>query len=227
MRWGGSETGTVSYPCWGTYPFHNFNKDNLKAGFKNKREQLKTGDPNGKYYMPAMSDSPLRGYNGRHEWFWEPDDEEHIFPLADLMHMYMNSVGNNSTLILGITPDARGLVPAADSIRLKEFGDEIQRRFKQPLRLTNGEKKTLKLKLDKEETINALMIRENIQLGERIRKYRVEAKVQGKWTIINRGSCIGHKHIVEFSPIQTKELRLIIENAIGKPSIADFSVYSY
>lgn len=227
IRWGGSETGTVSYPCWGTYPFHNFNQDNLKAEFKNKREQLKTGDPNGNFYMPAMSDSPLRGYNGRHEWFWEPNDEEHIFPLLDLIHMYMNSVGNNSTLILGITPDSRGLIPAADSIRLKEFGDEIQRRFKFPLGSTSGTESILKLQLGKEEIINALILREKIQLGERVRNYHIEAKVQGKWTIINKGTCIGHKHIVEFTPIKTSELRLTIENAIGEPFIADFSVYSY
>jgi hypothetical protein len=31
---------------------------------KNDWQLLKEGDPDGRYYMPAMSDAPLRGYNG-------------------------------------------------------------------------------------------------------------------------------------------------------------------
>ena len=43
--------------------------------------------------------------------------------------MYHGSVGRNSTLILGVTPDDRGLLPDVDVARLKEFGEEIQRRL--------------------------------------------------------------------------------------------------
>ena len=50
----------------------------------------KTGDPHGAYYMPAMSDAPLRG-NGGHDWFWEPDREHIIYPLENLVEMYYNS----------------------------------------------------------------------------------------------------------------------------------------
>lgn len=33
----------------------------------------------GKYWVPAMADTPLRGYNGRHEWFWEPEMTTRLF----------------------------------------------------------------------------------------------------------------------------------------------------
>ena len=95
MRWGGSETGMVPYPCWGTYPFPYSHSKNQDIIFKDDNRLLKNGDPDGGYYMPAMSDVPLRGYNGRHEWFWEPDDESHIQPLNNLIEMYYNSVGHN------------------------------------------------------------------------------------------------------------------------------------
>ena len=49
-----------------------------------------------------MADSPLRGANGRHEWFWEPDDENNIYPLTTLMDMYEKSVGRNATLIIDV-----------------------------------------------------------------------------------------------------------------------------
>ena len=44
-----------------------------------------------------------------------------------------NSVGHNSTLILGLTPDDRGLVPDVDVKRLNEWGIEIKKRFENPL----------------------------------------------------------------------------------------------
>jgi alpha-L-fucosidase len=144
IRWGGSESGTVPYPSWGTYPFPYSHSTNQEVVLANNFQLLKEGDPNGDYYMPAMSDAPLRGYNGRHEWFWEPGDEEHIFPLENLMNMYYKSVGHNTSLILGLTPDPDGLMPEPDVKRLKEFGDEIKRRFSNPLATVSGKGNQLK-----------------------------------------------------------------------------------
>lgn len=137
VRWGGSESGTVPYPCWATFPNVYSHAGDTQAEYY---QLLKHGDPDGKYWMPAMSDAPLRGYNGRHEWFWEPGDEAHIYPLENLMDMYNNSVGHNSTLIMGVTPDPRGLIPAPDVKRLKEWGDEIKRVLENqlPRRMVKG-----------------------------------------------------------------------------------------
>ena len=227
IRWGGSETGMVPYPCWGTYPFPYSHSKNHEVIYKNDFELLKVGDPEGKYYMPAMSDAPLRGYNGRHEWFWEPGDDAHVFPLEHLMKMYHGSVGRNSTLILGVTPDDRGLLPDVDVARLKEFGDEIQRRFGNPIAATQGEGKRLQLKLPAPTKINAIVIAEDIRQGERVRSYKVEGKVNGKWKTVATGSCIGHKRIEEIDPVEVSALRLQIGESLAQPIIADFSVYTY
>lgn len=227
IRWGGSESGMVSYPCWGTFPFPYSHSKSQDIIFKDNFKLLKTGDPEGKYYMPAMSDAPLRGYNGRHEWFWEPGDDAHVFPLEHLMKMYHGSVGRNSTLILGVTPDDRGLLPDVDVARLKEFGDEIQRRFGNPVATTQGEGKRLQLKLPATTKINAIVIAEDIRQGERVRSYKVEGKVNGKWKTLATGSCIGHKRIEEIDPVEVSALRLQIGESLDLPVIAGFSVYSY
>ena len=227
IRWGGSESGTVSYPCWGTFPFPYSHSKNQDIIFKDNFRLLKTGDPNGKYYMPAMSDAPLRGYNGRHEWFWEPEDEAHIFPLENLMKMYLGSVGRNSTLILGVTPDDKGLLPDADVKRLKEFGQEIKRRYDTPLASVEGEGKRLQMKLPAETKICALAIAEDIRLGERVRSYKVEGKVKGKWVTLATGSCIGHKRLEEITPVEVSAVRLRINESLDQPVITDFSVYVY
>ena len=221
-RWGGSESGTVPYPCWATFPNPYSHGGDTQAELM---ELLKHGDPNGKYWMPAMSDAPLRGYNGRHEWFWEPDDDAHIFPVKNLVNMYINSVGHNSTLIVGLTPDARGLLPDADVQRLKEWGEAIKSRFSNPLGSAEGEGKEIQIQLPRKEKVNQLVIQENIKNGERIRKYEVQANVNGKWEKVCEGQVVGHKRIQQFEPVTTNRIRLLIPEALATPQIKNFSVY--
>lgn len=226
-RWGGSESGTVSYPSWSTFTYRatgagesagkNIAKDNFKL--------LKEGNPNGKFWVPSMSDAPLRGYNGRHEWFWEPGDEEHIFPLENLMEMYYKSVGRNSTLIMGLTPDPNGLLPEPDVKRLKEWGDEIKRRFEVPIASTSGNGKKIILSLDKKRLINHIIIQEDIRFGEIVRKYKIEGLVDGKWKVLTEGTSIGQKRIEKFENIKTNKVRLIIEASNREAQINNMSAY--
>lgn len=224
FRWGGSESGTVEYPCWSSFPqpySHHKQSDTEKAHLN----LLKHGDPNGKYWVPAMADAPLRGANGRHEWFWEPEDENAVYPLQDLVNMYYKSVGRNATLILGLTPDPSGLLPAGDSVRLQEFGETIRNMFSTPIASVAGKGKQLLLKLDREATVNHCILQEDIRKGERVREYRVEARVNGQWKTVCDGKSIGHKRIQEFAPVKTKSLRLVVSEAIDQPDFLNFSVY--
>lgn len=225
FRWGGSESGTVGYPCWSSFPYP-YSHSNNTEGSRNHNDLLKHGDKDGKYWVPAMADTPLRGMNGRHEWFWEPDDENTIYPVDSLMNMYYKSVGRNATLIVGLTPDTTGLIPAGDVERLKEWGDEINRRFSSPLASTSGQKKSLTLKLDKTQAVNHCIIQENIANGERIRQYKVEAKVNGKWQTVCEGESVGHKRVEQFPAVETSALRLTVSQSVAQPDIRDFSVYN-
>ncbi|MDO5979587.1 alpha-L-fucosidase [Flavivirga spongiicola] len=226
-RWGGSESGIVSYPSWATFPYpvtgagesakKNIAKDNFKL--------LKQGDPNGAFWVPAMSDAPLRGYNGRHEWFWEPGDEAHIFPLEDLMNMYYKSIGRNSTLIIGLTPNPDGLMPEGDVIRLKEWGDEIKRRFETPIAFTSGKGKKVTLKLENPTVINHVIIQEDIRLGERVRVYSLEGFVKGKWKVLSQGESIGQKRIEQFENVEISRIRLKVLESDREPQIKSMSAY--
>jgi len=221
-RWGGSESGTVPYPCWATFPtFYSHAGDTPREHM----QLLKTGDPEGRYWMPAMSDAPLRGYDGRHEWFWEPGDEEHVYPLEKLVQMYYRSVGRNSTLILGLTPDPNGLMPAPDAARLKEFGDEIRRRFHEPIARGSGEGETLILDLKRPQRINHAILTEDIARGERVRAYVLEGLFEGSWVRLAEGSCIGHKHIEPFDDATVTKVRLRITRAVARPLIRNLSVF--
>jgi alpha-L-fucosidase len=227
MRWGGSETGTVPYPCWGTFPYPSTGagESAKKEIGANNFQLLKTGDPEGSYYMPAMSDAPLRGYGG-HDWFWEPGREQIIYPLENLVEMYYNSVGHNTTLILGVTPNPEGLIPEADATRLTEFGYEIERRFSNPIASTSGKGDLINLELPEMQTVNQLVIMEDIAYGERVREFILEGKTSDGWQEIFKGSCIGHKYIHRFDALAVTELRLKISESIGEPQIKDFTGYN-
>jgi alpha-L-fucosidase len=221
-RWGGSESGTVGYPCWATVPSPYSHFGELP---EKRLEFLSHGDPDGRYWMPAMSDAPLRGENGRHEWFWEPGDEENIEPLEDLLEMYYQSVGRNSTLIVGLTPDPDGLMPEPDVKRLKEWGDEIRRRFSVPIASTSGSGERITLNLQEKQKINHVVIQEEILYGECIREYIVEARVRGDWKVVCEGESIGHKRIQYFDDVECTKIRLTVQKSTAAPLVKNFSVY--
>lgn len=227
MRWGGSESGTVPYPSWGTFPYVSTGAGETakKEIYANNFAMLKTGDPNGKYYMPAMSDAPLRG-DGGHDWFWEPNREHLIFPLDKLVEKYYNSVGHNTSLILGVTPGPDGLMPQADAKRLNEFGKEIKRRFSNSVATTSGRGKKLTIKLPGKTKVNQLVLMEDIAMGERVREFIVEGKTANGWVCLTKGSCIGHKYIIRFDPVEVSRLRLVNKKSVGEPIIKEFSVYN-
>ncbi len=222
VRWGGSETGKMPYPCWATFPnFYSHAGDTPQERYA----FLKHGDPEGKYWMPAMADAPLRGTNGGHDWFWEPNHEDYLYSLEDLMDIYTHSVGHNSTLIMGLTPDPRGLMPDPDVRRLKEWGDEINKRYGSPLAQTSGRGSSLTIQLDQKTTVTAIIISEDIRLGERVRAYTLEALIGGQWKKIGEGSSIGHKRIQLIDPVRSDQFRLRIDKKIAEPHIKNFALY--
>jgi hypothetical protein len=223
VRWGGSESGTVPYPCWGTFGYPSwFGHSGAKENF----QPIKEGDPNGKYYMPAMADAPLRGYKGRHEWFWEPGDEASIFPVQQLTNMYYGSVGHNATLILGLTPDANGLIPQQDADTLKAFGEAIKSNFSNPLVVACGNQYTIAVKLPKDKMVNQIVIEEAIENGQRVREFMVQVYRKHRWETIFSGTSIGHKFIKQLpEPVAGKSVRLLITKSIGQPSVKQLALY--
>lgn len=218
-RWGGSETGTVGYPNWSTFTYPNTVTKTYPQIEANDHYLLKHGDNAGQYWMPAMADAPFRGYNGRHEWFWEPGDDAHIWPLEELVQMYYNSVGRNATLILGLTPDTSGLIPPADSIRLQQFGNQIRNRFSHPLATKNGTGNSLVFNFSKQQSVNQILIQEDIAKGERIESYQFLVRKKNKWVLVCDGASVGNKRIQTFNAVTGKNFKLLITKSKATPIV--------
>ncbi len=206
-RWVGNERGVADYPCWATVK---------------QRNASGAGDPDGLVWQPGECDVPIRGG----EWFWREKQTHLVHSLDTLMDMYYRSVGHNCNLLLNANPNTAGLIPDTDMQRYAEFGREIKRRFDRPLAQTSGQGRTLELTWPQPQRLDHVWIMEDIRYGERIRQYRIEARLtDGKWKSIATGTAVGHKRIQRFDSIETTALRLTFDQSTATPIIRDFAAF--
>jgi len=59
-------------------------------------------------------------------WFYHTEDDQRLRSLAELLEIYYQSVGGNSTFLLGIPPDKRGRFHDNDVSRLTELGAALR-----------------------------------------------------------------------------------------------------
>jgi alpha-L-fucosidase len=212
IRWVGNEEGVAPYPCWNTAE---------EARISMFTSDMLTWMEDTPQWVPAECDVPIR----KRHWFWHPNDENSLLTLDELMDIYYRSVGHGTNLLLNVSPDNRGLIPEVDANRLIEFRDEIKKRFSNTIAEHSGEGKELILDLPTEKTVDHVILMEEIEQGERIREYVVEAKHGDSWVTLVEGSAIGHKKIDKFNPVTTDKLRLKIMEAVDKPFIRNFACF--
>lgn len=121
-RWVGNEEGHAGETCWST-----LNIDGCTpSGPKPLPDTLNTGHYRGSHWVPAETDVSIRK-----GWFYR--DNEQPKSLQELLKIYYASVGRNSLLLLNVPPDKRGLICAADSIRLMQLRQALNTIFSKDL----------------------------------------------------------------------------------------------
>ena len=211
IRWVGNEEGVAPYPCWNT-------RQHAKVSmFSNDEVQWLPGTPE---WMPAECDVPIRGDH----WFWRENDEHRLRSLENLVEIYEKSIGRGANLLLNVAPDNRGLIPEADMVRVEELSQRIRMNYSNPISRTTGKGNKIHLELGKSTQVNGVIIKENILLGERVRKYKVEIERNDAWETIAEGTAIGHKRIQTFKSVCINKMRLVVTETIGVPEIVEFSV---
>jgi len=220
IRWIGNEDGRAKYPNWSTA-----NSTTSSDGIEEINEP--TGSPDGKIWCPAEADFPNRKKSAwRGGWLWHANEEEHLFSADELVDRYYTSAGMNANMLVGMVIDTDGLFPEADKLQFVLAGNEIRRRFDNAVAETSGKGETVSLKVGNQpKTINHIIIQEDIAKGERIRKYAVEASINGQWQPVCDGISVGNKRIQQFPAVQTDRLRLKIEESTGKPIVKKFAAY--
>ena len=83
----------------------------------------------------------------------------------------------------------------------------------------------IELDLQKEETINYIVLQEYIALGQRIKAFSVEAMEDGQWKEISKGTTIGYKRILKISPISAQKIRIRLIDSKASPVISHIALY--
>lgn len=121
-RWVGNEAGCCGTTCWSRINIEGFEPGSKSPG----TDVLNHGIPEGAVWVPAETDVSIRP-----GWFYHADEQPKS--LQQLLSIYYTSVGRNSLLLLNVPPDTRGLIPAADSLRLIEFRKALDSIFSHDL----------------------------------------------------------------------------------------------
>ena len=208
IRLSGGETGTVGYPCWST---------------ARRTTSMGQGHPEGALWLPVECDAPIR----KKQWFWRPGGESQLCTTAELVQMYMRSVGRNGNFLLNANPNREGRIPEADMQRYRGLGGEIGRRFKRSEGRTSGCGDITELALSGPTWLDHVVLMEDTRHGDRVRRYRVESRVGvGRWDGLCEGRSIGHKRIHAVAGRQVSGLRLVCSESHGMPRIRSLAAYA-
>ncbi|WP_281337170.1 alpha-L-fucosidase [Flavobacterium eburneipallidum] len=74
--------------------------------------------------------------------------------------------------------------------------------------------------------VNRLLLQEYIQLGQRIKAFTVEAKVDGKWKTIATETTIGYKRILRFDRVVASALRVTITDAKASIVLSNIQAFN-
>lgn len=223
-RWVGNEEGHAGVPCYATMPGPE--QGALSHSSPTWRKCLHGGDPDGTVWSPAMVDIPLRGHGG-HNWFWKEGQDRTVYPPETLFQKYLTSVGRNANLIIGAVIKSDGSLPEADVKALSDFGTLVRDRFGKPVAsVANQTGETITLDLPKPQTIDHVVVQEEIENGERVRDHVVEGLVGETWTPLAQGKVIGHKWIYRFKPQAVSSVRLRATAPLAPPQIRALSCFN-
>ncbi len=217
IRWVGNERGVAPYPCWST------THTTTSSGGEQEIDRLH-GNPDGPLWCPGEADFPIRHGGWQGGWFYHPENTKYLMSLETLLDKYYTTVGRNTNMLIGVVIDQRGLVPEVDVQRMKEFGDEIKKRFVNPAAKTSGSGNDVMVTFEP-QLVNQVVLMEDIKDGERTRAFEILGKQGEKWIPLGEGSCIGHKYIQRFKDVELSAVKVKINKSIAKPIIRELSAY--
>ena len=220
LRWVGTEAGNVGETNWsllyhdGEVPY----------------QMLHYGVEQGDVWCPGETNTSIRP-----GWFYHDAENEHVKSLSKLMDTYYKSVGRNSTLLLNFPIAPNGRIHPNDSLRgiaFKKMIDEVFVKGKVVSKIKQSGPSTI-LDFGKPTSINRFLAEEDIAQGQRVRKFSLEAEVDGKWlplkdALVDEGdglTTIGHRRIICFPTIKTTKLRFTILDSKWEPIIKKLGVY--
>ena len=221
LRWVGTEAGNVGETNWSTMPSEG------QAGYA----MLHYGVEDGDVWCPGETNTSIRP-----GWFYHETENAHVKSLSKLMDTYYKSVGRNSTLLLNFPVAPNGRIHPTDSLRGIAFKKMIDEVFKENLvdkAHVSRKGLTTTISFQRPTDFNRFVAEEDIALGQRVKKFTLEALVDGAWLPLTDElaedgdglTTIGHRRIICFPTVKASKLRFTIEDTKAEPVIKKIGLY--
>ncbi|MBY0543716.1 MAG: alpha-L-fucosidase [Sphingobacteriaceae bacterium] len=249
VRWAGNEDGSVNETSWATITPEPAKGMSVAVPGQSNYEINPSGTRNGKFWMPAECDVPLR-----QGWFFHPNEKPKS--VAKLFDLYLKSVGRGANLDLGLAPDTRGQLHEDDVANLKAFGELVSNTFTNNLAqnaqfkasntrgknyattaLTDKNNGTywataddvheaqLTIDLKKSTTFDIISLQEFIPLGQRIDSFMIEVFENNQWKKVYTGTSIGSKRLIKFdTPITANSIKVMLKAPVAI-TLSEFGLY--
>ena len=200
---------------------------------------------NGVMWYPSEVDVSIRP-----GWYYHASQDTLVKSPQKLIDIYYSSIGKNSLLLLSLPPDKRGIIHKNDVHSLMEMDRILDKTFETNFFNTpqtsiksdvtvrdltderletywSGTKKNniLEFTLPKETNVDRLMIQENITEGQRIESFVFEYWTGSTWIEAGKGTTIGFKRLLRFSPITSNRFRIIVLESRDVPQISEFGIF--
>ena len=227
VRWIGNEQGVAGDTNWSTVdpavvPVPGMSGDAVMR-------MLQQGDPNGSVWRPGETDVSIRP-----GWFYHPAEDARVRSTDNLVDLYFTSVGRNSKLLLNVPPTRAGLLQDVDVARLSElrarltslFADNLAAGRKVEWRDTGGGTTLAEVDLGRTVEVGITDLREDIEHGQVIARYRVDGLTQSGWKALSRGTTIGYRKLDRFAKTPVRRVRVTIEAAVEAPRPIAIGVYA-
>lgn len=233
VRWVGNEAGHSDPTCWCT-----LDADKFVPG-TSLSDQLTQGHENGKYWVPAECDVSIR-----RGWFWKESENNTVKPPETLLNLYLWSCGQNANFLLNVPPNNQGKIDAPDVASLmgfKKLRDALTAHPVKPVSsnatklLTDdnirsfwefsSSKMYVDYFFDDPAKVSFVRLQEPVELGQRIKKWRLVAQTAEGQKEVANGTTIGYQRLLKFDPVTCTSLRLIIEDTKSTALLATFQVY--
>lgn len=220
VRWVGNENGLGRETEWSVTPLYpeineSIRSENERLNISHTAEDLGSRElikeSKTLYWNPSEVDVSIRP-----GWFYHPEEDDKVKSLSQLIEIYFQSVGMNSVLLLNVPPDTRGRIHENDAERLRQFGNYLSILFENEL-LIDGEMEwkartgaSREYMVRKGETINTVMLQEDIRKGQRVESFTVEGWINEEWSSLAEGTTIGYKRLLHFGDVVPEKIRVTI-----------------
>jgi len=219
VRWVGNENGVAGDPCWPTMDDTPYTPEKGNSGVRG-----------GDLWNPAETDVSIRP-----GWFWHADEDDKVRSPANLLDLYLHSVGRGSNLLLNVPPNRTGRIGDSDARNLAAFRAILDKAYAENLatgakvtassrfaaahgpekvltdhgywaaRLNDCAGAWLQFTLPHPVRFDLVRLREALPFGVRVDDYEIDVRQNGQWQTLARHTCIGPQRVIRLDAPVTAE----------------------